>query len=35
LEKIVTIRRKDGNDNDYEGQEVYIARKALKETEEK
>jgi hypothetical protein len=31
LEKIVTIRRKDGNDNEYEGQEVYIAREALKE----
>jgi len=33
LEKITTIRRKDGNDNDYEGSEVYIAREALKEVD--
>jgi hypothetical protein len=35
LEKITAIRRKDGNDNDYEGSEVYIAREALKEVGEK
>ncbi len=31
LEKITTIRRKDWNDDEYKGQEVYVARKALKE----
>ena len=31
LEKITTIRRKDWNDDEYKGQEVYIAREALKE----
>jgi hypothetical protein len=31
LEKITTIRRKDWNDNEYKGQEVYVAREALKE----
>jgi hypothetical protein len=30
LEKISKIRRKDGNDNEYEGQEVWVAQKALK-----
>jgi hypothetical protein len=31
LEKITTIRRRDGNDDEYKGQEVYVAREALKE----
>jgi uncharacterized protein YukE len=30
LEKISKIRRKDGNDNEYEGQEFWVAQEALK-----